>query len=199
MCRIWAAEGAAAPAIGGCGAAGSGLRARREQGRWARVVQPRTFRWVSPQRGRRWRAGRRSTCLGCPPSRTCSGPPTTMPAQRRSMLCRGEAALRPRGRVPACSPRRRRTVPAVMTARTIRSALAVIVAAQPDDLVSVALAHPTVWTVEQVTAAAAAAASTAPPAVLTQLVPVAVAADYCCWQHDHRRCLRRGIGAAQRK
>ena len=52
-----------------------------------------------------------------------------------------------------------------MTERTIRSAFAVIVAAQPDDLVSVALAHPTVWTAEQVTAAAAAAASTAPPAV----------------------------------
>ena len=68
-----------------------------------------------------------------------------------------------------------------MTERTIRSALAVIVAAQPDDLVSVALAHPTVWTAEQVTAAAAAAAATAPPAVVTQLVPVAVAvtADYC--------------------
>ena len=68
-----------------------------------------------------------------------------------------------------------------MTERTIRSAFAVIVAAQPDDLVSVAVAHPTAWTAEQVTAAAAAAAATAPPAVLTQLVPVAVAvaADYC--------------------
>ena len=71
--------------------------------------------------------------------------------------------------------------PAAMTERTIRSAFAVIVAAQPDDLVSVAVAHPTVWTAEQVTAATAAAASTAPPTVVTQLVPVAVAvaADYC--------------------
>ena len=71
--------------------------------------------------------------------------------------------------------------PAAMTERTIRSAFAMIVAAQPDDLVSVAVAHPTVWTAEQVTAATAAAAATAPPAVLTQLVPVAVAvaADYC--------------------
>jgi hypothetical protein len=57
----------------------------------------------------------------------------------------------------------------------------VIVAAQPDALVSIAVAHPTVWTAEQVTAAAAAAAASTPPAVVTQLVPVAVAvaADYC--------------------
>jgi hypothetical protein len=68
-----------------------------------------------------------------------------------------------------------------MTEHTIRSAVAAIVAAQPDDLVSVASAHPTFWTAEQVTAATAAAAATAPPAVVTQLVPVAVAvaADYC--------------------
>jgi hypothetical protein len=52
---------------------------------------------------------------------------------------------------------------AAVTERAIRSAFAVIVAAQPDDLVSVALAHPTVWTAEQVAAAAAVAASTAPP------------------------------------
>ena len=70
---------------------------------------------------------------------------------------------------------------AAVTECTIRSALAVIVAAQPDDLLSVGLAHPTVWTAEQVTAAATAAASSTPPAVVTQLVPVAVAvaADYC--------------------
>jgi hypothetical protein len=52
---------------------------------------------------------------------------------------------------------------AAMTERTIRSAFAVLVAAQPDDLVSVALAHPTVWTAEQVTAATAAAAAMRPP------------------------------------
>ena len=63
----------------------------------------------------------------------------------------------------------------------MRAAFAAVVPSQPDELVSIALAHPTAWTVEQVDAAAAAAAATAPPAVLTQLVPaaVAVAADYC--------------------
>ena len=86
-----------------------------------------------------------------------------MPPRRRSMLCRGGAALSPRGSgahllaAPAVHDA------AVLTERTIRSAFAVVVAAQPDALVSVALARPTAWTAEQVTAAAAAAAATATP------------------------------------
>ena len=70
---------------------------------------------------------------------------------------------------------------ALLVESIMRAAVAAVVPSQPDELVSIALAHPTAWTVEQVDAAAAAAAATAPPAVLTQLVPaaVAVAADYC--------------------
>ena len=71
--------------------------------------------------------------------------------------------------------------PGALAESIMRAAFAAVVPSQPDELVSIALAHPTAWTVEQVDAAAAAAAATAPPAVLTQLVPaaVAVAADYC--------------------
>jgi hypothetical protein len=39
----------------------------------------------------------------------------------------------------------------------------VIVGAQPDELVSVVLAHPTVWTAEQVAAAAAGGVTTRRP------------------------------------
>lgn len=169
----------------GGGASHRGLRRRRIRvacsARTGEIGACRTaseFRWVSPQRGVAVARGPQIDLLGLPAEQNlqraadndaCAAPFDALP-------WRG-------GTPPAGLGARLLAAPAahgaaVMTARTVRSAPAVIVAAQPDDLVSVALAHPTVWTVEQVTAAAAAAASTAPPAVLTQLVPVAVAADY---------------------
>ena len=180
-----AAEGAAAPAIGGCGAAGSEL--------------PGQGCVLGANRG----DGRVSYSLGLQVGEAAAGAAVARGAQIDLRALPAEQGLQQAadtdasaapfdalpwrgGTQPAGSGARLLAAPAAhdaaaMTERTIRSAFAVIVAAQPDDLVSVALAHPTVWTAEQVTAATAAAASTAPPAVVTQLVPVAVAvaADYC--------------------
>jgi len=158
MCRIGAAEGAAAPAIEGCGAAGSGLRARREQG-----------------------DGRVSYSLGLQVREAAAGAAVARGPQIDLLVLPAEQGLQQAadtdasaalpwrgGPQPAGSGARLLAAPAAhdaaaVTERAIRSAVAVIVAAQPDDLVSKAFAHPTVWTAEQVAAAAAVAASTAPP------------------------------------
>src|SRR5512144_3219243 len=140
MCRVWSAEGAAAPAIGGCGAAGSGLRARREQGRWAVSYS------LGLQRG--------EAATGAAVARGAHIDLLALPdEQHLQQAADTDASAAPfdalpwRGATqPAASGARLLAAPAVhdaatLTERTIRWASAVIVAAQPDDLVSVAVAH----------------------------------------------------------
>ena len=186
MCRIWAAEGAAAPAIGGCGAAGSGLRARREQGRWARVVQPRIQVGLGLQVG--------EAAAGAAVARGPQIDLFALPAEQGlQQAADTDASAAPfdalpwrGGTQPAGSGARLLAAPAAhdaaaMTERTIRSAFAVIVAAQPDDLVSVAVGPSDGLDSRAGDGGRRRSRVHRTPAVVTQLVPVAVAvaADYC--------------------
>src|SRR4051794_22670214 len=134
MCRIWAAEGAAAPAIGSCGAADQGcvLDANRGDGR---VSYNLGLQVGQAAAGAVVARGPRIDLLALPaeqgPQPAADTDASAAPFDARPW--RGGGTQR------AGSGARLLAAPAgqdaaAVTERTIRSAFAVIVTAQPDDL-----------------------------------------------------------------